>query len=408
MHRCAAGAGLAAAGLLAGCSAPTTGGAPAAETYTVWDPYAQYGDDSAWVELLTRCGAGAGVKVARTPFENTDLTNRTMLAAQQGQAPDVLLVDNPMVSTLAGAGILATTQEIKVDTSEILPNLLAAGQVGGRTYGVPIGANTLALYYNKAVLDEAGVDPGAVRDWASLTAALEKVKASGKRGITFAAVDTEEGSFQFLPWFWGTGARLTKLDSARGIAAESLWTNWVRQGYAPASVLRDSQTASWREFATGGFGFGENGTWQLANARRLGFEYGIIPIPARTGGTAPGPLGGEFVSVPVQADTTRYAVSRKLVMCLTGPGSADITNETLSYVAPTAAGQARQVAADPELRVWVNAVNAARGRTSDNLGAKYPKISEPLRGAVQASLSGALSPREAMTAAQAEAVKATR
>ncbi len=38
------------------------------------------------------------------------------------------------------------------------PNLLAAGQIGGKTYGMPIGANTLALYYNKAVLQAAGVD----------------------------------------------------------------------------------------------------------------------------------------------------------------------------------------------------------------------------------------------------------
>ncbi|MFC4120968.1 sugar ABC transporter substrate-binding protein [Nonomuraea zeae] len=402
--------GLAAAGVLAGCSSPGDGGGgdPAAETYTVWDPYAQYGAGSEWGKLLERCGAGAGVAVARTGLETTDLTNRTMLAAQQGQAPDVLVVDNPMVSTLAAAGILTTTEQIGVATTGIEPNLLAAGQLGGRTYGVPIGANTLALYYNKAVLDQAGVDPGAVRDWASLTAALEKVRASGKRGITFSAAGTEEGSFQFLPWFWGAGARLTKLDSQRGVAAAALWTAWVRRGYAPGSVLSNTQTASWREFATGGFGFGENGTWQLADARRLGFEYGTIPIPAQAGGIAPGPIGGEFVTVPVQGDTARYAVSRQLVTCLTGPGHADVTDATLSYVSASAAGQARQAAAQPELRVWVDAVRAAKSRTGGSLGTNYPKISEPMWGAVQASLSRAKSPRAAMTEAQAAAAAAIR
>ena len=75
---------------------------------------------------------------------------------------------------------------------------------------MPIGANTLALYYNKAVLKAAGVDVATIKDWDSLTAALAKVKAAGKKGITFSAIGTEEGSFQFLPWFWGSGANLTE------------------------------------------------------------------------------------------------------------------------------------------------------------------------------------------------------
>ena len=70
--------------------------------------------------------------------------------------------------------------------------------------------------------------------------------------------------------------------------------------------------------------------------------------------------------------------------------------------------QDKQVAADPELKVWVEAVKAAKGRTGDDLGTKYPKISEPLWTAVQAALSGAKTPQEALSAAQAAAAGATR
>ncbi|WP_235030454.1 sugar ABC transporter substrate-binding protein [Nonomuraea solani] len=353
------------------------------------------------MKLLSRCGADAGVKVERTGYDTTDLTNKALLAAQQGNAPDVLIVDNPVVSTLAEAGVLTTTDQ----TASIAPNLLAAGQIGGKTYGVPIGANTLALYYNKDVLQEAGVDIASVKDWASLTAALEKVKASGKKGITFSAIGTEEGSFQFLPWFWGAGAKLTKLDSAEGVAAVTLWADWVKKGYAPNSVINNTQTTSWQEFATGEFAFAENGTWQVANAEKAGFGYGIIPIPGRDGGTAPAPTGGEFVSVPVQSDTGRYPTARKLVACLTSAGHSLTTTTTLSYIAPTEAVQAQQVAANPDLKVWVAAVRAAKGRTSDDLGTKYPKISEPLWGAVQAALSGSKQPQQALTAAQSAIIQ---
>ena len=70
--------------------------------------------------------------------------------------------------------------------------------------------------------------------------------------------------------------------------------------------------------------------------------------------------------------------------------------------------QDKQVAANSELKVWVDAVAAAKGRTGDNLGTKYPKISEPLWTAVQAALSGAKAPQAALSAAQQTASSATK
>lgn len=287
-------------------------------------------------------------------------------------------------------------------TSKADPNLLAAGQLGGKTYGTPIGANTLALYYNKDVLRAAGVDIASVTDCPSLTAALAKVKAAGRKGITFAAVGSEEGSFQFLPWFWGAGAQLTALDSAEGVSALSLWADWFRKGYASTSVIINNQTTSWQEFATGKFAFAENGTWQLANAEKADFDYGVLPIPAPGGGTAAAPTGGEFVTIPVQTETGRYATARQLVSCLTSTKNLYDTDTTLSYVAPTSEVQARQMAADAKLKPWIAAVHAAKGRTSDDLGTRYSKISQQLWKAIQSGLNGGKAPKDALAKAQDE------
>ncbi|SOB86145.1 sugar ABC transporter substrate-binding protein [Streptomyces sp. 1331.2] len=388
-----------------GTGAAGGGGDSAGGSYTVWDPYPQFDAGSAWAKLLDTCGAQAGVQIKRTAFDTSDLTTKELLAAQQGNSPDVLIVDNPAVSTLAEAGVLSSTKENRIDTSAVSPNLLAAGQSGGETFGTPIGANTLALYYNKAVLTAAGVDAASIRDWASLTAALTKVKAAGKKGITFAGIGTEEGSFQFLPWFWGSGAQLTHLDSAQAASALSLWTDWVKQGLAPNSVINNTQTTSWQEFATGEFAFAENGTWQLANAKKAGFEYGVIPVPGMTGGTAPAPTGGEFVTVPVQKKTDRYGVSNTVVSCLTSADNSYATDTTLSYIAPTPAVQDKQAAGDQDLKPWIDAVKGAKGRTGDDLGTKYPKISEQLWTSVQAALTGSTSPQAALSAAQSAAAK---
>jgi multiple sugar transport system substrate-binding protein len=391
-----------------GSSNPGSSSGSAGGTYTFWDPYPQFDNSSAWVKLLDKCGSSAGVTIKRTGYDTSDLTNKALLAGQQGNSPDVLLVDNPVVSTLASAGILTDTATNKLDTSAIQSNILQAGVVNGKTYGQPIGANTLALYYNKDIIKKAGVDVSSITSWDTLTAALAKVKATGNKGITFSGIGTEEGSFQFLPWFWGSGASLTKLDSTGGVAALSLWTNWLKQGYTTNSVIQNTQTTAWQDFSTGKYAFVENGTWQLANAKAEKFGYGIINIPGQTSGSAPAPTGGEFLTVPVQKDTARYATTKTIISCLGSTANIVNTDNTLSYVAPTAAAQAQQVASNPDLKPWISAVASAKGRTSDNLGVKYPKISQQLWGAVQKALSGSASPQAAMSAAQTAAAAATK
>ena len=394
----------------AACSHSTSSGSGSAAasggTFTIWDPYPQFDNNAAWVKLLDQCGSSAGVSIKRTAYDTTSLTSKELLAAQQGVSPDVLIVDNPVVSTLASAGVLTTTAQTNVDTSSDQPNLLAAGQINGQTYGVPIGANTLALYYNKNIIKAAGIDVSTITDWTTLTAALAKAKAIGKTGITFSAIGTEEGSFQFEPWFWGAGANLTNLDSSQSQAALSLWTSWIKSGYAPNSVLNDTQPDNWQEFAAGDTAFSENGTWELAAAQKGSFPFGIIDIPGQNGGAAPTPTGGEFVTIPVQSSTARYSTTEKIVDCLTKAENAYNTDTTLSYIGATTAVQTQQGQTTPALAPWITAVHTAKGRTSDNLGTKYPKISQALWTAIQSALTGSATPAAALATAQSSAQSA--
>ncbi|GAA4347574.1 sugar ABC transporter substrate-binding protein [Microbacterium rhizosphaerae] len=378
----------------AACSgSPSGGGSTAGGTYTLWDPYPDRDASSDWAKAIDKCAGDLGITIKRTA-SNTGDTVKDLTTASPN-LPDIALVDNPKVATLAAAGLLTTTADNGLDVSSIQENILTAGQIDKKTYGVPVGANTLGLYYNPAVLQAAGVDPSSVKDWASLTDALKKVVAAGKKGITFSAVGTEEGSFQFLPWFWGAGGDLTKLNSSEATTALSTWTDWVKQGLAPNSVLQNTQGTSWDEFKTGDFGFAENGSWFKADADKAGYK--VIQLQKTDGGAAPAPTGGEFITIPVQKDTSRYATSVKITKCLT---DGDAGANALGYIAPTKAGQDAQLKADPTLRFWVDAVADAKPRTADNLGVKYGTISEQLYTAVQAALSGSASPADALATAQ--------
>jgi multiple sugar transport system substrate-binding protein len=408
----AAVAALSLVGVLGACSSGGAAGGGETDggdtTYTWWDPYPQHDDASDWAGRVQACGEEAGVTIERTAYDTTALTNQALLAAQEGTSPDVILLDNPAVSTLSDTGMITTVDEFGLDTSAIDENLLNAGVVDGETYGIPIGANTLSLYYNADILQQAGVDPASITDWDSLTAALGKVTDAGHKGITFAGIGTEEGSFQFLPWFWGAGADLRDLDSPEAVEALELWKGWLDEGYAPNSVINNSQNTTWEEFLTGDFGFAVNGTWQVDSAAGADFETGTVQLPARDGGVAPAPTGGEFIMAPVQEDPARYDVTRQIVECMTTPDGFVETATTFAYyIPPTADGQEALLAEKPDLEPWVEAVRSAKGRTSDDLGADYPVISEALWTAVQNALSGAATPQEALETAQADAEAGT-
>ena len=386
-------------GSLAACSTPAANnGDSAGGTFTLWDPYPDRDATSTWAQAIDACATEVGVTIDRNAGNTGDTVKDLTTAASN--LPDIAMVDNPKVSTLADAGLLTTTDDNGFDVSAISENILSAGEIDGKVYGVPVGANTLGLYYNPVVLDAAGVDIASVTDYASLTAALEQVVASGKKGITFSAVGTEEGTFQFLPWFWGAGADLTALDSSEAVSALTLWTDWVNEGLAPNSVISNTQGTSWDEFKTGEYAFAENGSWFKSDADANGFLS--IQVPGIDGGVAPAPTGGEFITIPVQADTSRYATSAKIVECLS---SGDAGATALGYVAPTQAGADAQLAADPTLEFWIGAVGDAKPRTADNLGISYGVISEQLFTAVQSALSGTASPADALATAQAAAAE---
>lgn len=396
-------ASAAVATIATGCSAPSGSGEEIVVQF--WDQYPQYQEGSAWVDQIQACADEAGVKVNRTVSESTALLNNALLAAQQKAAPDVIVLDNATISTLASAGALVPNDESGLSAEGVLPALLEAGIWEGKTYGTYFGANTTALYYNKTVLAEAGVDVATVTDWASLEAAFEKVAAIGKMPMTFSAVGTEEGTFQFLEWFWGADGDLRQMDDAGGVAALTLWTDWVAKGWAPQSVLTNNQFAAFDQFLTGEYAFVQGGPWSVPFANDSGMDYGIMSIPGQNGGIAPATPGGEFIALPRQVDTARYAASSAIINCLTSPDNIIEVLASLNYIATTEEGQAIQIENDPAIQIWVDTINNARMRTGDGLGTDYPIISQQLWTAMQNAISGTLSPEQALKDGQEKATE---
>ncbi len=380
-----------------GASTPGSGGDGADVTsLALWDGWTQYDADSPWGQLLASCEAETGVTVERTSDQATP--DNLLQAASSGEVPDLVVLDNPLVAQFAETGILVDNETSGLDASAQSENIAAAAQVDGQTYGASVGSNTLALFYNTEMLAAAGLQPPT--DWAELQAAVAALTQGDVKGIAFSAVNTEEGSFQFEPFFWGAGADLAQLDSPEAVEALTLWTDWIQSGQASQANLNANQQDVRDQFMAGTAAMMVNGTWQLNTLDEAGTPYAVVPLPAVDGGAAPGPLGGEFIEVVASGDDARQAKAAEFAGCIIEPTNLSAWTTGQSYIQPYADAAEQQAVDNPALVPWVEAVGAARGRTAE-LGAGYPDVSRALWTAMQEALTGSKTPQQALTDAQA-------
>jgi arabinosaccharide transport system substrate-binding protein len=85
--------------------------------------------------------------------------------------------------------LLDMTAEVQPYVKDLVATRLAPYQAGGKQYAVDYHLGAALAFYNKDIMDAAGVDPASIKTWADYVAAGKKVQTA-KPGVTFAAVDT--------------------------------------------------------------------------------------------------------------------------------------------------------------------------------------------------------------------------
>ena len=96
--------------------------------------------------------ANPDIKLRFTFVPFGELVSRTLQMAAVRKPPAIAAIDNPDVLRVAKAGILkdisADVAKIKV-WEDIYPGPKAAVSDGSKVFGMPIGSNSLALYYQQ-------------------------------------------------------------------------------------------------------------------------------------------------------------------------------------------------------------------------------------------------------------------
>jgi multiple sugar transport system substrate-binding protein len=158
-----------------------------------WEKFAQTYEDK------------TGIKLNVQVISWNDIDQQTSTMIQNNNAPDILNLN--AYSSYAADGLLYTGDEVLSDSvkADLLPNFVANGTYDGDFYGIPDLSSARALFYNKDLFAQAGIDAPPTT-WDEFVSAAEKLTALGNGVVGYAEpLGPEEAQAEFSMWMFNNG-----------------------------------------------------------------------------------------------------------------------------------------------------------------------------------------------------------
>lgn len=331
-----------------------------------------------------------------------DMVNDLARAISTGSAPDITYIDNPEIALFASRGLLLDmTPHIEasdiVNTDDIFPGPLASVTYEGGIYGIPRGANTIALYYNADMFTDAGLDPDAPpRTWDELyeAAAVLTNPARNIYGLAFSAVGSEEGTFQFLPWVQMAGGDYDNLTTDGAERALTLWKTFIDERLASPDTLIRGQWDSTGTFNSGNAAMSISGPWEIPRmSAEADFDWRVALLPVPHEGADRASALGEGDNV-ILANSDQPEAAFAFLEFLYD--NMDRVWNEFGYL-PASAVDVTDPVFPEAYAVFEESMQYARNRGPSP---DWPQISQAIQTAIQSALTGQATPAEALADAQ--------
>lgn len=285
-----------------GSGAPTRGGeeqqgaAVASEgEYTGPDVTLQYwngftgGDGPVMGDLVDQFNSEHdNINVRQNTQEWAQFYSAVPSAVNSGNGPDVAVMHIDQLATMGARNVILPLDQLAESLglqAENFPEpVWQAGIYNDQRFGIPLDIHPLAFYYNKDLMEEAGLDPdNPPMDRESYMAALEAFKENDIQGMWISPYYFT-GGLSWMALTWQNGGQLFSEDGMEatfnqepGVDALTWMRSLVEDGYSPENVDQDADHVA---FTQGKNAFHWNGIWQAQNYAEVdGLNYGVAPLP---------------------------------------------------------------------------------------------------------------------------------
>ncbi|OAN68041.1 ABC transporter substrate-binding protein [Seohaeicola saemankumensis] len=291
------------------------------------------------------------------------------------------------------------------------PALMANGRVEGKTWGIPFQRSTIVAYYNKDMFRAAGLDPEAApATWDEMISMGKALTKEGTYGLMIPSTGYPYWMFQALAIQNGKEVMsddglTTYFDDPAVVETLEFWKSLsTEHGIMPEGTVEWGTLR--QAFLEGQTAMMWHSTGNLTAVKNnASFDFGVAELPANV---RPGsPTGGGNFYVFKDTSAEERAAAMKLIEFMTSPEQAAAWSIATGYMGVSPAAYETEAlkaytAAFPPALVARNQLENAVAEFSTF---ETARVREGLNNAIQAALTGAKSPADALAEAQGAAVR---
>ena len=286
-------------------------------------------------------GENPGVRVKLVRLRWQDGPDSIQAAVATGREPDLCEMGSTWMPRWLASGRLADWSAGVADLKPVLRGWEMTS-LGDANYGMPWVVGTRALFYNKTLLERAGLDSTRPPEtWSQLHEAAERIQAlgGGVHGFGVQAGERDVLFTKFMPFAWGNGGTILS-DDLRTATFDSPENREALDYYLSlrAVGLLARQDTLDRAFKAGRLGLEIGGAWLIHSLPRdapaLRWGVALVPRPDDERGTHASFAGGE-VLVSFQGSAHK-AEALRLARFLVRPDNALALARAAQSVQPAA------------------------------------------------------------------------
>ena len=333
---------------------------------------AQYGTQTAdwWKGFEANFeAANEGIDLVVDVVSWNDIYTVVNTRVANGEAPDLLNID--VFADYQADGLLMPVEEWVSDETyaKFYPAFLEQSVIDGTVWAVPDLASARALYYNKDILEAAGVEVPTT--WEELTAACEALKAYDPEIYPWGVdMTTDEGQACFAYYIWNNGGDFTDaegnwtLNSPENVEAIEYIIGMVNAGLTNTDPATETRYDNQDMFGAGKVAMmiGPNSIPTYCSVGGYEVNYGVASIP--TNGDNTSVSAGVMDRIMCFVEDGR---SDAEMAAITAVVDAFYDDEPYSewvlmedFLPATTAGGEAMAAANPDAAAWIDIVGSAK------------------------------------------------
>jgi multiple sugar transport system substrate-binding protein len=221
-----------------------------------------------------------------------DYWTKLQTAVAGGEAYDTFWMNGPNFPVYASKGILMDLQPMidadAVDVTKYPQSLIDLYSYNGDTYALPKDFDTIGLFYNKDLFDQAGVAyPDENWTWDDLAEAATKLTDPDAGVWGFAS--TLEGQSNWFNFIFQNGGQIFSDDQTKVVVDEAAACDalqyaysFIANGSSPDGATMGSLSPSEQLFPGGKLAMISAGSWMVKPYVDSGLNIDVAPLPQGT------------------------------------------------------------------------------------------------------------------------------